>query len=84
LDESEKEKLLQYLENLNINSENIEIERGVFQTQEYKYHIIKFKEKHFELFFDTTECSQKELLEIYNICSLYNCKVVIHYIINNQ
>ena len=42
------------------------------------------KEKHFELFFDTTECSQKELLEIYNICSLYNCKVVIHYIINND
>ena len=29
-------------------SENIEIERGVFQTQEYKYHIIKFKEKYFE------------------------------------
>ena len=33
---------------VNINSENIEIERGVFQAQEYKYHIIKFKEKHFE------------------------------------
>ena len=33
---------------VNINSDNIEIERGVFQTQEYKYHIIKFKKKHFE------------------------------------
>lgn len=33
---------------LNINCENIEIERGIFETQEYKYHVIEFKEKDFE------------------------------------
>jgi hypothetical protein len=40
---------------LNICNENIQIERGTFGTQEYKYHIIefnpnKFKENLFEFF----------------------------------
>lgn len=33
---------------LNIFNDNIQIERGTFKTQEYKYHIIEFEPEYFE------------------------------------